>query len=59
MGGLGYTQNTADHEAVSETSAFGLAATYMNSELYVAWAGTDGVHRLNIADYGTLQRIPS
>lgn len=59
MGGLGYSDNTTYHEAVSETSAFGLAATYMNSKYYVAWAGTDGVHRLNIADYGTLQRIPS
>ena len=57
--GLGYSDNVSHHEAFSETSAFAPAAITLDSKLYLAWAGTDGVHRLNVADFAQLQKIPS
>ena len=59
MDGLGYTANEAYHTAFSDTSAFAPAAITLDSHLYFAWAGTDNVHRLNVADYSGLQKIPS
>lgn len=53
------TQSTNYHSAYSDTWAFAPAVSGVDWHRYVAWAGTDAAHRLNIAEVSELQSIPS
>jgi hypothetical protein len=58
--GIGFSsQNANSHTAYSDTSAFAPSVLGIDWHRYVAWAGTDNAHRLNIAELSTLQPIPS
>jgi len=59
MGGLGYNNEPGHHEAFSDTSAFAPASVVAAQQIYIAWAGTDAAHRLNIGNYAELEKIPS
>jgi hypothetical protein len=58
--GLGFSsQDENYHSAYSDTSAFAPAVLGVDWHRYVAWAGTDAAHRLNIAEFSELEKIPS
>jgi hypothetical protein len=58
--GLGFSTQSANyHSAYSDTSEFAPAVLGVDWHRYVAWAGTDAAHRLNIAEFSELQTIPS
>lgn len=58
--GLGFSTQSANyHSAYSDTSAFAPAVLGVDWHRYVAWAGTDAAHRLNIGEFSQLQSIPS
>ncbi len=58
--GLGFSTQSANyHSAYSETSAFAPAVLGIAEHRYVAWAGTDAAHRLNVAELNELHTIPS
>ena len=58
--GLGFSTQSANyHSAYSDTSAFAPAVLGVDWHRYVAWAGTDAAHRLNICEFSELQSIPS
>jgi hypothetical protein len=45
------------HQVFSDTSAFAPACIGVDEQVYVAWAGTDPAHRLNLCDFNSLTKI--
>jgi hypothetical protein len=54
---VGSGQSIQEHDAYSETSAFSPGVVGVASLQYVAWAGTDAAHRLNIGEISSLTKI--
>jgi hypothetical protein len=54
---VGSGETIQEHDAYSETSAFSPGVVGVESLQYVAWAGTDAAHRLNIGEISSLTKI--
>ncbi len=54
---VGWGESNQDHDAYSDTSEFSPGVVGAASQQYVAWAGTDPAHRLNIGEFSSLTKI--
>jgi hypothetical protein len=54
---VGWADLTQEHDAYSDTSAFSPSVVGVSALQYVAWAGTDAAHRLNIGEISSLTKI--
>jgi hypothetical protein len=54
---VGSGETIQEHDAYSETSAFSPGVFGVEALQYVAWAGTDAAHRLNIGELSSLTKI--
>ncbi len=57
MASVGWGESLQEHDAYADTSEFSPGVVGVASQQYVAWAGTDAAHRLNIGEFSSLTKI--